>query len=84
MAGAVHVSDMPERPPEGYEDFIVPVKADWPDERLIRTVADLLADEARLRAMGERAQATARRSFTWDIWAERFVDAVKQTLEARR
>lgn len=84
MAGAVHVSDIPERPPEGYEDFIVPVEADWPDERLIRTVADLLADEARLRAMGERAQATARRSFTWDIWAERFVDAVKQTLEARR
>jgi len=84
MAGTVHISDMPEKPPKGYEDFIVPVGADWPDERLIQTVADLLADETKLRAMGERAQATARRSFTWEIWADRFVDAVKKTLEARR
>ena len=84
MAGAIHVSDMPEIPPKGYEDFIVPVEADWPDERLIKTVADLLADETKLRAMSAMAQATAICSFTWEKWADRFVDAVKKTLEARR
>jgi hypothetical protein len=80
MAGAIHVSDMPEIPLKGYEDFIVPVEADWSDERLIQTVADLLADKQKLSVMSERAQATARQSFTWEKWADRFVDAVKRTL----
>lgn len=84
MAGAIHVSDMPEIPPKGYEDFIIPVEPDWSDERLIQTVANLLADEPKLRAMSAAAQATARQFFNWDLWAARFVDAVKTCLEARR
>jgi len=81
MAGALHVSDMPEDAPDHYDRFIWAVDPRQTDKELIEQAARALA--ATHEGMSAKIQAVARDSFSQEVYAEKFVQVVQAALNAR-
>lgn len=84
MAGALVVGDMPESPPPGFSDFVVPVNPRSSNTRIVRLLMDWLNDDFRRQERADQGRQIALSRFTQEHYAAAWMNAVREFLATKK
>ena len=80
MAGALVLGDVPESPPPGFADFVVPIDRRASDRKIVETVSRWLENEPLRSQRAERGRQIVLARYTQEHYAAAWVNAVCEFL----
>ncbi len=73
LSGCALVGNIPHERQDFFRSFITEINMGDSDERIYKTVANLLADEPRRKKLAALGQRLIKEQFTWDTWVDNIV-----------
>ena len=83
MAGALVLGDLPNDPPPGFQDFLVPISRWNSNRKIIKTILSWLNNDEQRIERAKQGQTIAATNFTQESYAQQFVDIAREFLGER-